>query len=149
MTRVARAGGVAAGRAVLGVVVLHLVATTAHGVAHATIPVPTTDWQALYTAVALFGLPVAALVAHGRGAVEASARLLLVAGVGAFAFEGLFHFIVPTPDHVAAVERGQALFGVTAVLSTASDALLAVVGFALLRRHRQGSSATSSSVSQT
>lgn len=149
MTRTVPAVGSDAGRLVAAVVALHLGVTAVHGIAHATIPVPIADWQGLYTAVVLFGLPVGAVVARRRGAVTACAWLLLVAGVGAFAFEALFHFVIDSPDHVAAVEHSRALFGVTATLSTASDTLLAATGGWLLWRHRQGSSATSSSVSQT
>jgi hypothetical protein len=133
----------------LGIVALHLALTAGHGLAHATVPVPVTVWQGLYTGVVLFGTPVVAAVALWRGAIRTGAVLLLVAGVGALAFEGLFHFVVASPDNVAAVDHGFVLFGTTAVLSTASDTFLAATGGWVLWRHSQGSSATASSVSQT
>ena len=133
----------------LGVVALHLAATAAHGVAHAAIPVSVADWQGVYTATVLFGAPVVAALALRRGAIQRGAALLLVAGLGAVAFEALFHFVVGSPDNVARVDHGGLLFVTTATLSAASDALLAVTGGWVLWRHRHGSSAAHSSVSQT
>jgi hypothetical protein len=132
-----------------GVVSLYLVVTAAHGVAHATVPVPVADWQGLYTVVVLFGAPVLGAVALWRGSLRTGAALLLVAGLGAFAFEALFHYVVGNPDNVANVDHGSLLFVTTATLSTASDAVLAATGGRVLWRHRQGSSATVSRVSQT
>lgn len=136
-------------RVALAVVALHLAVTAAHGVAHATIPVPVTDWQGGYTAVVLFGMPVVGAVGLRRGGLRTGATLLLVGGLGALAFEGVCHFLVASPDNVAAVDRGVALFAVTATLSTAVDGLLAATGGWFLWRHRHGSSATAPSVSQT
>lgn len=134
---------------VLGAVAVHLLLTGTHAAAHLSIPVPIPGWQAVYAASVLIGLPAvgAALVARGR--VRTGALLVLVAGLAALGFEGPLHFLIDTPDHVSNVADGAGLFAATAVLTTASDALLVVAGGAAAWRHRQGSAATSPTESST
>lgn len=136
-------------------VAVHVALTLAHGLAHATVPVPVTEWQGVYSAVVLFAAPLAGALFVRRGRVRAGAWLVLVAAVGALAFEGLFHFLVANPDHVAAVGSGEfpfgsttaLAFGSTAVLTTVGDAVLVLVAGWALRRQAHGSS--SSSVSES
>ena len=119
-------------RLVAGVVAVHLTLTLAHGWAHASIPVPYADWQGVYAGIVLFLVPVGGVLTVLGGRVRVGYWLVLVAGVGGVAFEGLFHFVVHSPDHVASVEGGAALFATTAVLTTLGDALLvAVAGWRL------------------
>ena len=133
------------GTLVTGAIVGHLALTVAHGVAHGVIPVPVADWQGAYSAVVLFGLPLAGLWTVRRGQVRTGARLALDGGLGALAFESLAHFAVRNPDHVASVGGGQGLFAGTAGLSVLGDAALVVVAASALWGQAQGSSATSSS----
>lgn len=119
----------------VGLVVGHLGLTLAHGVAHGVVPVPIADWQAAYSAAMLFGAPIVGgtLVVTGRRALGAA--LLVVAGFGALAFEGLAHFVVANPDHIGTVEAGYTIFATTATLSTVGDAAL-LVGAAWILRTR-------------
>jgi|GEM_PF-1942867 len=130
-------------------VTIHLALTGSHVVAHVSIPVETAGWQAAYAGVVLVAAPLAGvgLLAHGRRRL--GAWLVLGAGLGALGFEGALHFLVAGPDNVASVARGTDLFRSTAILTTAGDAVLVVTGVVLVRRHRQGSSATPATVSKT
>jgi len=137
------------GGTLVGVVAVHLLLTGAHAVAHLSIPVPIPAWQAGYVAVALVGLPVVGAALAARGRVRTGALLVLAGGVAALGFEGAFHFLFETPDHVGNVADGAELFASTAVLSTASDVLLVVTGGTVAWTHRQGSSATPPTESRT
>ncbi|WP_232701932.1 hypothetical protein [Halobacterium wangiae] len=114
-------------------VVVHLALTLGHGWAHASIPVPFADWQGVYVGVVLVLAPSTGVLAVASERHKLGAGLLVAAGVGGVAFEGLFHFVVHGPDHVATVERGTKLFASTAVLTTVGDALLVVAGSWLYR----------------
>lgn len=77
--------------------------------------------------VVLYLLPVvgAGLVVSGRHRVGTG--VVFVAGVAGFAFEGVFHFVLANPDHVAHVASHGTAFGLTALLTTGSDLSLVVV----------------------
>ncbi|WP_123533547.1 hypothetical protein [Halosimplex salinum] len=126
--------------AVLGAVGAHLALTGSHAVAHVSIPVPNPDWQIAYALLVLLGLPVAGAGLAVRGAVGRGALLVFVGGVGGLIFEVLAHFVVHSPDHVASVESGRALFAGTAGLSVVGDALLVAAGGWVLWAHSQGRS---------
>ncbi|PSP27594.1 hypothetical protein BRC65_04910 [Halobacteriales archaeon QH_2_65_14] len=112
----------------VGAVVVHLFLTAAHGVAHVTIPVPVHDWQTGVATAVLFVVPILGAVLARSGRVRAGSWLVLTAGLGGLAFEGLLHFVVSNPDHVGLVTDGDALFLSTAVLTTLGDALLVLAG---------------------
>ena len=120
-------------RLVAGAVAVHLALTLGHGWAHASIPVPYVEWQGVYAGVVLFLAPVAGLLALVGGRQRLGYWLVLLAGVGGVAFEGLFHFVVHSPDHVASVGNAAGLFASTAVLTTLGDALLVAVAYWSLR----------------
>lgn len=119
-----------------------LLFTVGHGFAHVSIPVPTPGVHAGFVGIFLFGLPIAAAGLAARNRVRTAAVIALVTGLGALAFEGLAHFVIANPDHVASVETSQTLFGGTAGLSLVGDAVLVVVGAWVLRRQSHGSSST-------
>lgn len=127
---------------VAGAVSVHLVVAVIHGIAHASIPVPILDWQAVTATALLFAAPVTGIGLFLRGRRLTGARILLVAGSSALAFEGLAHFVVRNPDHVATVDAGRALFASTAGLSVAGDLLLVATAVWALRCQPQGSAAT-------
>jgi len=133
----------------VGAVVAHLVFTGSHTVAHVSIPVEIAAWQAAYAGVVLVAAPLVGVGSLLGGRYRLGAWLLLGAGLAALGFEGTLHFLVEGSDNVANVSRGTDLFRSTALLTTASDALLVVAGGVLLRRHRQGSAATPATVSKT
>lgn len=120
-----------------GAVVVHLLLTLAHGATHLTIPVAIPGWQLVTAIVVLFVTPVVGAALCLRGRPGPGTWLVLLAGVGGLLFEGALHFLLANPDNVAAVQHGG--FAATAVLTTGSDALLAVVaGLVLLARARTG-----------
>jgi len=135
--------------AAVGAVVAHLALTGSHTVAHVSIPVGVAGWQAAYAGVVLVAAPVVGVGLLAGGRYRLGAWLLFGAGLTALGFEGALHFLVEGSDNVANVTRGTELFRSTAVLTTASDALLVLAGGVLLRRHRQGSSTTPATVSKT
>lgn len=117
-----------------GAVAAHLVVTLVHGWPHATIPVPIPPWQKLFVAVVLVIAPVAGFLAVARARPRLGGWLLLCSGLGALAVEGVCHFVVPNPDHVAAVDHGRFRFATTAALSTVGDGVLVVAGWYCSRR---------------
>lgn len=123
-------------RVVLAAVVAHLVLTVLHGVVHAAIPVFPTGRVALFAALSLYLLPVggAGLVMGGYRRI--GALVLLGAGLVGFGLEGVFHFVVANPDHVAHVFAHRTAFGLTAVLTTVGDLLLVGAAWYSLRDSR-------------
>jgi len=134
---------------VVAAVAVSVTLTAVHGVAHASIPVLLRDWQTVYVASVLFGLPVLGGAVAVRGRVRTGSWIAFAGGLGALAFESLAHFAVHNPDHVATVESGLALFAGTAGLSVVGDALLVVAAGWVLRGQTHGSSTSSRSESTT
>jgi len=128
---------------VLGVAV-HIVFAVAHAVSHVTIPVLVADWQYAFVVGALFVAPVTGAVLVATGRATTGAWLVLLSGVASFAFEGVFHFVVPNPDHIAQVGAGADAFATTAALTTAGDALMALAAGWLIWRQARGSRRTQS-----
>jgi len=135
--------------AVIAAVTIHLALTAGHALAHVSLPVEIVGWQAAYAGVVLVAAPLVGVGLLARGRYRLAAWLVLGAGLAALGFEGVLHFVVAGPDNVASVTHGTELFRSTALATTAGDALLVVTGVALVRRHRQGSSATPATVSRT
>jgi len=111
-------------RLLLIAVVGHLLLTALHGVAHAAIPVYPDGGKATVAAVVLYLLPVLGLGLVVGGYRRVGPVFLLGAGLAGFAFEGVFHFVLANPDHVAHVTDHHTAFGLTAALTTAGDLLL-------------------------
>ena len=115
-----------------------------HGWAHVTIPVGNPVWQLVLVLVFLFVAPVAGVALLAAGRRRQAIWTLTVAGIAGLTLEGLLHFVLANPDHVASVETGAVLFTTTALLSTTGDALLALAAGWAWRRQAQGSSSSSS-----
>lgn len=101
-------------------------------------------WQYVYTVsiVEIAPLLGVALIVVGRNSV--GTWLVLLSGLASFAYQGLFHFVIVNPDHVAMVESGQAVFGITAALATGGDALMALAaGWVIWHQARGGSTPSS------
>ena len=114
---------------ILAVVFGHLLLTSIHGMVHAVVPVFPTGRNAALAAVFLYILPVlgAGLVIYGRRVIGTT--LLLSAGIAGLTFEGVFHFVIANPDHVAHISSHRTAFGLTAVLTTASNILVLAAGY--------------------
>lgn len=97
------ADGASPTRAAAAVLAVHLLGNLAHGGVHVAAPVPTTPFQAVFVAVVLVAVPVAAVVAMARGRLRAGGALFAAAMAASLAFAGYFHWLSATPDNVAAV----------------------------------------------
>lgn len=122
----------------VGVIAAHVAISAIHGVVHLVIPVHVHSWQYGYAGVVILLVPLVGGLRIGRGGTAATVWLVLLSGIGALAFEGISHFVVVNPDHVATVETGRTLFRSTAALSTTSDAVLVVASAWLLVRSIRG-----------
>lgn len=121
-------------RIAMTTVAVHIALTLAHGGVHVTVPVRLAHWQTLIVAIVLFGLPLAGALLVARGRAARGVLFLCFAGVAGVAFEGVFHFVVANPDHVASVPRLVVAFHHTAVLSTLGNLVLVAGGAWVARR---------------
>jgi hypothetical protein len=114
---------------ILAAVIGHLLLTSIHGLVHAAVPVFPTGRNAAFAVVFLYVLPVlgAGLVVYGRRGMGAT--LLFSAGLASLIFEGALHFLIANPDHVAHISSHRTSFGLTAVLTTASNFFVLAAGY--------------------
>ena len=122
----------------VGAVVGHLGSSVVHGLVHLAIPVHVHGWQYGYTATVILLAPIVGITLITRSRASAGGWLLILSGVAAFAFEGLYHFAIANPDHVTAVTNGRVPFTQTAVLTTIGDATLVAVSAWFLYHLRGG-----------
>ena len=110
--------------------VVHLVVTVGHSIAHvgASVFLPP-GLTAVIQLVFLLG-PIAGVVLLRRGRERLGAAVFTASMVVALAFGFAFHFVLDTPDHVAAVPAGpwQLPFRLTAVAFFPVDAAGALLG---------------------
>lgn len=112
-----------------GAVAANLLFTLVHGAVHKSVPVVISSWQSALVGITIVVGPMVAVGLLVAGYDRAGLILCALMGFSAFTFEGLFHFVVHNPDHVAHVTHNVMLFEVTAWLSILGDLLLiAVVG---------------------
>lgn len=111
-------------RLLLSAVGAHLLLTVLHGGVHAAVPVYPDVWKTMVAVVVLYLLPVLGAVLIVSSHRGSGAMLLLSTGLAGFAFEGVFHFVLANPDHVAHVATHRMAFGLTAILTTGGDLLL-------------------------
>jgi hypothetical protein len=128
-------------------VALNLFVGMLHGVVHAVLPVSVPAWQYAVAGLTMGLLPLFGLALLRVGRSTAAILTVGLAGLTALAFEGLAHFVVSNPDHVARVPEGTTLFAGTAALSSLGDVLLVATAGWYLFHSRQGrvTSATESS----
>lgn len=126
---------------------VHAVASAAHGVPHAAIPVPLAAWQWAFVFGVVVFAPLAALGLLWRGATTVGAALLAASMAASLAFGVYFHFAVPNPDHVHAVRAGpwRSSFRATALAVALADAAGVVVGVGLASGSRRTPSSSTSS----
>lgn len=112
------------------VVLAHLLVVVVHGLAHGLIPVDQPPLQQAYVVVVVVLGPLVALALVRRGSVRAGAALLAVSMAGSLVFGGVLHFVLDTPDHVAAVpaDPWRLPFRLSAVLLVVTEALGTVAG---------------------
>jgi hypothetical protein len=119
-----------------GVVFAHVGVNTAHGIAHAEIPVVVTDLQTVFIAVVMFAAPLVALGLIATGHQWTGGTVLAVSMASALVFGLVFHYVLSTSDNVAAVpaDPWQGSFRLTAALLVLVDAAGVVIGAWLMRR---------------
>lgn len=105
------------------IVVIHAIAHTLHGLAHARIPVPLSLLQSVFIGAVIFLAPILAAVLLWTPLYRFGALLLLGSMVGAILFGIYNHFIVISPDHVSRVSFAGwgLLFQITAILTLIVD----------------------------
>src|SRR2546427_4910194 len=116
-------------------VLIHLVINLLHGRAHTELHIGLSSFQLLFVVGVIMIGPLLALVLLWTPHQRLGLVLLAASMAGACLFGLYYHFIVPSPDHVAHVPEGYwgDLFRLTAVLLALSEALGCVLGFAWLR----------------
>lgn len=127
-----------------GVVVAHVGVNTVHGIAHSEVPVVVTDPQTAFIAVVMFGAPLVALGLLATGHQWTGSTILAVSMAGALVFGIVFHYLLSTPDNVAAVPAGswQGPFRLTAALLVFIDGGGMGVGIWLMRMNWRSATAT-------
>ena len=115
--------------------ILHLVLNLVHAKAHYVLHIEVSLLQMLFVVGVILSGPSLATILLWTRFHYAGLWLFALSMAGAFVFGGYYHFIVPSPDHVAHVPAGSwgDLFRATAVVLALAEALGSVLGFAWLR----------------
>ena len=116
-------------------VLIHLVVNLLHGRAHTELQIGLSSFQLLFVVGVIMLAPLLAMVFLWTKHQRLGLVLLTASMAGACLFGLYYHFVVPSPDHVAHVPAGfwGDLFRMTAVVLALSEALGSVLGFVWLR----------------
>jgi hypothetical protein len=118
------------------VVVLHLLVSLVHGLAHGTAGVSGNGPTMAFVVIVIIAGPLVGFAWMWKNAV-AGARIIGVAMAASLLFGLINHFIIAGPDRVDhVVAHAQTLFEVTAVLLVVSKAAGSVLGFSYGRSRR-------------
>jgi hypothetical protein len=122
-------------RAPAVIAIINLALLVAHGWAHRLLGVPLTGWQAAIVYGIIVPGPVIALVLLPRRLGPANAVLLVSMAAGLI-FGVLFHYVVPSPDHIGQLPPGESgnPFRVSAAALAVAEAAGVVVAIAGLWR---------------
>ena len=114
---------------ILLAVATHLLLTTIHGLIHLAIPIFLSGWIIAFSIGSLYILPLigAGLVVTNYPRIGGT--VLITAGIITLVFEGIFHFLLPNPDHIAHVSDHRVWFGTTGTLTTLGNLLLVGAGW--------------------
>ncbi|HEX6716948.1 MAG TPA: hypothetical protein VF088_07545 [Pyrinomonadaceae bacterium] len=122
----------------IAIVVLHIVFSIPHGMAHSDLHIQMALWQNIYIWVVITLLPLVAAVLIWKRP-RTGFLLLLCSMAGSFVFGVFYHFISAGPDNVAS-HAGHASAGMflwTAVLLALIEAAGFVIGLLGWSRSRQ------------
>ena len=116
-------------------VLIHLAVNLLHGRAHTELHIGLSSFQLLFVVGVILIGPLLALALLWTSRQRLGLVILTVSMAGACLFGLYYHFVVPSPDHVAHVPDGYwgDLFRLTAVLLALLEALGSVLGFVWLR----------------
>jgi hypothetical protein len=121
---------------VAGLVVVHLVISIVHGLAHDGARVPMSTAANAFVFVVILAGPIAGLVLT-RWSPPSGNWLIAVTLLASLIFGVVNHFVLVSPDHVGHVASDwRVLFGATAVLLAISEGLGAGVAIAMARKGR-------------
>jgi hypothetical protein len=118
------------------IVLLHLIISLVHGLAHSRLHIDLALWQIVFVMVVITLLPLVSgylIWRHARGGFF----LLVCSMTGALVFGGYYHFIAAGADNVASLgsHSGTATFQTTAVLLALTEAAGVLTGIlGLLRK---------------
>ena len=117
------------------VVLMHLVVGLLHGRAHTELQIGLSSFQTLFAVGVITIVPLLAMVLLWTQHQRFGLMLLTVSMAGACLFGLSYHFVIPSPDHVAHVPAGfwGDVFRITAVLLALSEALGSILGVVWLR----------------
>jgi len=116
-------------------VLMHLVVNLLHGRAHTELQIGLSSFQLLFVVGVILLGPLLAMVLLWTQHQRFGLMLLTVSMAGACLFGLYYHFVIPSPVHVAHVPAGfwGDVFRVTAVLLALSEALGSILGVVWLR----------------
>ena len=117
------------------IVLLHLLITVPHGLAHGNLQIEMNTWQNVYILTVINILPLVAAILIWRRK-RLGFTLLMISMAGSFLFGVFYHFIAAGPDNVAAVpdHPWTHTFQLTALLLAMSEAAGVLAGFVGLSR---------------
>lgn len=118
-------------------VLIHLVVNFLHGRAHTELQIGLSSFQLLFVVGVIMIGPLLAMVLLWTQRQRLGLVLLTASMAGACLFGLYYHFVVPSPDHVAHVPAGfwGDLFRMTAVVLAVMEGLGAAVGLNWLYTH--------------
>ena len=116
-------------------VLIHLAVNLLHGQAHTELHIGLSSFQLLFVVGVILIGPLLAVALLWTSRQRLGLVLLTLSMAGACLFGLYYHFVVPSPDHVAHVPEGYwgDLFRMTAVLLALLEALGSVLGFVWLQ----------------
>jgi amino acid permease len=116
-------------------VLIHLVVNLLHARAHTELQIGVSSFQLLFVVGVIMIAPLLAMVLLWTSRQRLGLVLLTASMAGAGLFGLYYHFVLPSPDHVAHVAEGfwGDVFRMTAVILALSEALGSILGFVWLR----------------
>src|SRR5215813_12470667 len=120
----------------VAVVLVHLVISMVHGLAHDRAKVPLSYMANVFVYVVILAGPLVGLVV-ARWSRRVGSWVIALTMTGSFVFGVVNHFLLSSPDHVAHVDpQWRPLFTVTAVLLAVTEILGAVLAARFLASER-------------
>lgn len=116
-------------------VLIHLGINLLHGRAHTELQISLSSFQLLFVVGVILLGPLLAMVLLWTQHQRFGLMLLTASVAGTCVFGLYYHFVIPSPDHVAYVPAGfwGDVFRMTAVLLALSEALGSILGVVWLR----------------
>jgi hypothetical protein len=126
----------------IAMVLVHLVVSMVHGVAHTQANVPLSLSANLFVYIVILAGPLIGL-ALTWWTPRLGGWLIALSMAGSLVFGLVNHFVLTSPDHVAHVDpQWRTLFATTAVLLAVTEALGVVLAAKFLARERTSTNST-------